>query len=410
MKNREYKNVIWNTVGTVINSFSSLIYLIIVTRIGGIDISGVFSFCFSFSLTLYTFANLGNRIFEVSDKTLFPDSDYLTLKFFTCLISMAVALVFALIMGYESIKIFLIMIFMLVRSIEAMSDTFYAVFQKNDRLDLVGISYFLKNILCFIVFFIAYISTRKIILSAMALLLATLLVYLLFDRRLVNGFEKIRISFNIKSVFALFKNILNFILFNLLTMVIANVPRIIVDLYYTDSELGVFGILIMIPTIVILLGQLVIQPCLNGMSENFHGNNFKNISASVKNMLLLITAVAVPTTLAAYFIGPFALKLLYGIDLSGYKLSIALLVIAGMFNCYAAMLSTVLTIIRKTGIQLIVYTSIFIAETVIMAIILRFVSFSVVFPIYLGIMILQFAFFLVCYYSLFVRRYVHAEN
>lgn len=410
MKISEYKNVIWNTVGTVINSFSSLIYLIIVTRIGGIDISGVFSFCFSFSLTLYTFSNLGNRIFEVSDKNRFSDSDYLTLKFFTCLISMAVALIFALIMGYEPIKIALIMIFMLIRSIEAFSDTFYAVFQKNERLDLVGISYFIKNILSFAVFFITYFLTGRIIPSSVSLLLVTLLVFLFFDRALVGNFQKIGISFKLKTVFSLFKNILSFMLFNLLTMVIANVPRIIVDLYHTDSKLGVFGILIMIPTIVILLGQLIIQPLLNGMSENFHKNKFREISSSVKKMLILITAVSIPSALAGYFMGPFALKLLYGVNLTDYKLSIALLVIAGMFNCYAAMLSTVLTIIRKTGIQLIIYTGIFATETAIMAVVLKFVSFSFVFPIYLAVMVLQFVIFLICYYLLFVRRYVHAEN
>lgn len=410
MNIRDYKNILWNTVGTVINSFSSLIYLVIVTRINGINVSGVFSFCFSFSLMLYTAANLGGRVFEVSDKGRFNDSNYLTLKIFTCILSIVVALAFAFIMKYEAIKIFLILIFMLVRSIEAFSDTFYAVLQKNEHLDFVGISYFIKNILCFFVFFAVDIITRDILLSSVALLITTLSVYFLYDYRKVLQFEKLQLVFDFKNIIALFKNIFNFMIFNLLTMVIANIPRIIVDLYYSDTELGYFGILIMIPTVVILLGQLIIQPFLNTLSENFHSKQYNEILFSVKKILALITFVSLLCAVGAYILGPWALRIFYGVDLTSFRLAIFLLVIAGMFNCYSAMLSTVLTVIRKTGIQLVIYSSVLVFEAIFMAVVLRFTDFSIVFWIYLGIMILQFIIFILCYHYLFVRRYLNAKS
>lgn len=410
MKIKEYKNIIWNTVGTIINSFASLIYLIVVTRINGIDTSGIFSFCFSFSLVLYTAANLGGRIFEISDKNQFDDNYYLTLKIFTCIVSIFAALAFGIVMKYGAMKIFLILIFMLVRSVEAFSDTFYAIFQKNDRLDYVGFSYFLKNIFSFVIFLIIDLITENVILSTVALLLTTIIVYLFYDYRHTLRFRKIKISFDYKKIYSLFKNILPFMLFNLLTMVIANIPRIIVDLYYTDVELGYFGILIMIPTVIILLGQLIIQPYINQLTDDFYAKQYKKITVSVKKIMILISSVSLLCAIGAFVLGPWAIQLLYNVSFENYRASIVVLVISGMFNCYASMISTVLTVIRKTRIQLGIYSFVVIFEIICMSILLKILPFSIVFWTYLGIMILQFFIFAICYHILFVRRYAYAKD
>ena len=49
------KNAIWNTIGITINSFNSLFFLIIINRINGVDIAGIFSFAFSVACILYLY-------------------------------------------------------------------------------------------------------------------------------------------------------------------------------------------------------------------------------------------------------------------------------------------------------------------------------------------------------------------
>ena len=53
MKNNLKKNFIWNLIGSTINSFTSLIFLIIVTRINGIEAAGIFTFAFSTACLFY---------------------------------------------------------------------------------------------------------------------------------------------------------------------------------------------------------------------------------------------------------------------------------------------------------------------------------------------------------------------
>ena len=40
-------NAIWNTLGITVNSFNSLFFLIIINRVNGVEIAGIFSFAFS---------------------------------------------------------------------------------------------------------------------------------------------------------------------------------------------------------------------------------------------------------------------------------------------------------------------------------------------------------------------------
>ena len=402
MENNSIKKLLWNTVGTTINAFASLLYLIMVTRINGVDASGIFSFCFSYSIILYTAANIGGRVFEVSDNNGYSDSCYFSLKFYSSIICMAFALAFCFISGYDFQKTFIIFIFMIIRAIEAFSDTLYAVFQKNDRLDYVGISYVIKNFACFIIFGIVDYLTKSIVLGTVSILVATLLVYVVYDKKILKQFCNLTFVKDRKHVFSLFNTVKYFVLFNLLTIVIPNIPRIIVDFNYSDDDLGYFGILMMIPTVMVLLGQLIVHPYINAITDNYQNNDFKALKTQIYKFTGLIALTSALCSAAAYFVGPFALKILYGISFDAYRLILVTLVVSGMFNAFTVLLSTVLTVFRKTKGQMIIYGFVAIFETVIMYIGLKDNNFTFSFWLYLLVMLIQcilFGGYFICTYK-----------
>ena len=68
MKN-EHKKILWNTIGSTVNALSSLVFLIIVTRINGINEAGIFSYSFAtaclFLLSAFTLQeHFKQRIFK----------------------------------------------------------------------------------------------------------------------------------------------------------------------------------------------------------------------------------------------------------------------------------------------------------------------------------------------------------
>ena len=94
IKNR---NFIWNMIGNSLNSFLSLFLLIIVTRINGIELSGIFSYAFTLTLILQMISNYGGRIYQVSDyKEEFKFEEYLGSRVKTSFISIIILLLFCI--------------------------------------------------------------------------------------------------------------------------------------------------------------------------------------------------------------------------------------------------------------------------------------------------------------------------
>ena len=82
------KNVIWNILGITANAFISLFLLIIVRRINGITLSGIFSYAFSLACLFYVVAVYYNRVYQVADvENSFSINEYLTSRFLTSFIT-----------------------------------------------------------------------------------------------------------------------------------------------------------------------------------------------------------------------------------------------------------------------------------------------------------------------------------
>ena len=92
------KNFIWNSLGTGINSFNSLFFLIIVTRINGLETAGIFSIAYATATILYTLAMYSGRLCQVTDiENKIKDKDYIKNRALTCLIMLIGASCFLII-------------------------------------------------------------------------------------------------------------------------------------------------------------------------------------------------------------------------------------------------------------------------------------------------------------------------
>lgn len=362
-KNNFSKGLIWNAVGSAIESFLSLLYTLAVTRINGIDAAGIVSVCLSVSFIARTISLLGNRTYEVSDLTT-DDDVYYSLKIFASKAAVVLAMIICLAFRYSFEKTFLILVLMCSRIIESFSDTIYAVFQKNERLDLVGKSYTLKNALAFTSFTAVDLLTKNIYISSIFILIATVVVYFMYDKRFLKNFKKLeRQSF--PAVSGLFNRMSSFIAFVFITILISNVPRLIADLFYSETEMGFFSIIFMIPSIMVLFGQFVIQPFLTQMTADANSGKNEAVNKTLLKMVAATTVVAALGAAAAWFLGVPVLSAVFGNDFSGYQGAMTLAVISGAFIVISTIFSTVLTVYKENRIQLFLYIGSVILESVL---------------------------------------------
>ena len=61
------KNFIWNIIGTTFNAFNSLFFMIIITRVNGLENAGIFTLAFSTACILYIIGIYAGRIYQVTE-------------------------------------------------------------------------------------------------------------------------------------------------------------------------------------------------------------------------------------------------------------------------------------------------------------------------------------------------------
>ena len=356
MKNNVLKkNFIWNIVGSTFSSFLSLLFLIIVIRINGVDESGIFSFGFSTACLFYIIGIYAGRVYQVTDDDQeISDNDYVFSKIISCLLMFIVAFVFCFLRGYQTHKFIILMCLVLFKMCEAFSESLYAILQKNNQLYKVGQSLFWKALFGVLFFVLIDYLTVNLILAIVALVIVNILFILFYDFKNVAGVDFQLKTIDFSKVCLIFKRGFCAFAFAFLTQYVINASRYVIDANLANDIQTIFGILIMPATVLVLLGQFVIHPFLVSLKEKYYQSKklFFKMTMQLSGIIVLLGFVAV---IAAYLLGIQLLSFLYNIDLGGYLKELVLVIVGATFYEVSVIFSTSLTTMRSTFSQLMIF-------------------------------------------------------
>lgn len=353
--NNTKKNFVWNMIGATVNSFTSLIFMIVVTRINGTKEAGIFTFAFSLACLLQVISNYSGRTFQVTntDKEI-KDSDFVYNRISSCIIMIIFVIMFLLAKNYGMYKNIIILLFILYKGIESFTDVFYGVIQKNDELYKVGVSLFLKGIIGVINFLIFDFLTHNIIISISSLILTNLAVTIFYDyKNFIPIYQKNNYnSINNRKLFKLGIFVFGF---TFLTQYMLNAPKYAIDDLLSDEMQAIYGIVSMPASFIVLCSQFIIQPLLvkiTNLIENKENENLLKLCIKTISAILIIGCISL---VLAYFLGIQVLDLIYNVNLEDYLLPLLVIIVGATFFSMSFVISNVLTAMRKTFIQIIFY-------------------------------------------------------
>lgn len=355
MENNFRKNIIWNTLGMTFNSFNSLFFLILVNRINGINIAGVFSFAFSVACLLYVVGVYSGRTFQVSDiKGELNDKEYLAHKILTCLIMVVLVIGFILVKDYTLDKNLIIIIMTLYKLLEAFSETFYSYLQKNEELHIVGKSLFYKSVVGLLIFSFVDYLTKNIILSCLALVINSLVYIIFYDmKKSISLISKDKIRLN--KVFKLFKIGFSVFVFSFLAIFIVNVPKYVIDVLLSDSFQTIFSIIIMPGTVMSLCGQYIMAPLLTQVVDFYNQQLYNEFINLILKMIKILILLGFLVEFIAAFMGIPVLSFIYSINLDKYRFDLILVIFGAILYALSGVLSTALVTMRKNIMQMFIY-------------------------------------------------------
>lgn len=399
MENNIKKNFIWNIIGVTINSFNSLLYLIIINKFNTKAEAGIFTFAFSLMSLFYILALYYTRVFQISNTNKIDDNRYIMCRMITSIFTIIVVFLLSIMNRYELYKTVIIMLLCLYRVIEAISDVFYGILHRNNELYKAGFSLTVKGVLSIVSFFIIDLLTKDVCLSIVGIIVSNLFIFLIYD--LISSkkyIDKFKVSFDIKVIL---KKAFPIFVIAFISIYIVNFSKYILDGYDTDEMQNIFGILLMPATFMSLCSQYILNPFLTSLKEyriNKQTNEFLKLSRKIVYVLLLI---GVFVLVVAFLIGIPVLNVLYSIDLFNYKFDFIIIIIGSILYSLANVYSSLLVILDKNYLQMFVYIFVSIISTIsgfilIKKMLLRGASIS-----YLLVMIIL----LIIYYAIY-RHYM----
>lgn len=353
MKNSTKRNALWNAVGTTFNAFNSLFFMMIVTRTCGIVDAGIFTFAFSTATLLNVIGVYSGRVYQVTDTSESSDRDFLVNKIITCSIMLFIGMIFVIIKRYDITKSLVIIVLCLLKCFEAFCEVFYAYFQKQEMLYKVGISFTIKSCIGLVVFLLANLITKNVLISCILLLLSYIIVMLLYDVTNLKHL-KLKKTYSFNNVLSILKTGLYPFIITFSCLFIINAAKYVIDLKLLESDQTIYGIIIMPATVILLFGQFIIHPYLTKIINYYRSEDYGRIKKLIYNFILFMIITGGISSICAWLFGVQILGLLYGIALDKYRMWLLLVMIGASFYGITSILSNILIAIHKFKAQTVV--------------------------------------------------------
>lgn len=348
--------IIWNTLGSFVESLLSAVLLMFCTRLNGTEIAGMFSISFATATILNAIGDFGIRIYQVTDTNRkYKFGDYLLARVFVVITMVIIGILFVNISGYTAEKLWICIALIMFKVIDNLSETYQGEFQLRNRLDLGGKSMVIRVSSSLIVFFITDVITKNVIFSCITFVLTNLTLFLLWDVRILLKFQKLEIKYDKNNIKEILLDCLPLAISTGLSLYIINATKYAID-NFGDYTMQTYFNVIYMPTFVInLVSAFVIKPFLKPFGDLWNSKEYLKFIKSISLIILILAGATICIDIACALLGVPVLSFIYGIDLSPYKMEMILLVISGFFYASATVMLYALSTIRKQKLTTIAY-------------------------------------------------------
>ena len=401
MENKK-RDFIWNLIGTSINSFNSLFFMIVINHINLKSEAGIFTYAYSLICLFFILATFYNRVYQISKSDKFSSKDFILYRVLSSIFTVIIVFLFSIINGYNLFKLSVIMLICLFRMIEAISDAVYVVLQYKGYLYKSGISLSLKGIIGLIGFTLVDYFTKSITLALVSLIILNLAFFYFYDYKNVKEYLNGKVSFN--NILLILKETLPIFIYSFLAMYVANICKYMLDYFDTEEAQNIFGIIFMPSTVIGLCSAYIVVPIITNLNDLLKSKKYKEFNKLVSKMMIILVGVGMVAIIAAYVLGIPILNILYGMDLSDYKNLLLLVLVGATFYTLANVYSQVLVLLHVHKMQTLIYVVMSIISTLICYFLISSYKLSGSVYSYVIFMFILLILYLILYFYTLIKR------
>lgn len=344
------KNITWIFGANLTASITKWLVLILIAKILTPIEVGIYSLAFSLTAPITIFLNLKLRQLVVTDRNV-NFSDYLLIRI---LMSTCALIIIVLVSAIFYLDYFLIIVLVGLNKIfDLHSDLYYSIPHINNKFSYIGKLMIIRHLLQLLFFIMAIYFSRNLFLSLCILVCIQVVFYYFFEKKLIE--KRFSVVFNKVN----FKNVKKIIFIGIslgfsamMVSLSSNIPRYLIEYFYSPKLLGYFSAIAYIVTVGNLLMNSVTQNFLNRMTYLLNINNIRKFKFYVFGYLTIFSlALGIAVIMFSYKFGETFLKITYGIEYVNYADILILMSFAVAIDFISASYDTALMSMRYISIQ-----------------------------------------------------------
>jgi O-antigen/teichoic acid export membrane protein len=345
-------NFLWNMGGTAAYALAQWGMLVAMAKIGSPEMVGTFSLALAIAVPVTTLAALSLRSVQATDaRGEYTFGTYYRLR---CAGAAAAMLIIAACAyRYDAAVAMVIAIVGLAKGVESVSDIYFGLFQKEERLDLVARSMMMKGPLSLVVLCVALLWSKDLVLGTLALLGSWTAILVLYDAR--NGRRMIDRQvtpgqsggiFRWDTEIRLFWLALPLGVVTALGTLQQSIPRYVIEGRMDMRSLGVFSAMIYLMNAGSMLVTALGQAAVPRLAIQYSAGDIGSFVRLLRRLLVFGIVLGLGGVVVAWAGGERLLSLLYTPEFGGHPGAFLILMIAGLVSNVFAFLGIALTAMR----------------------------------------------------------------
>ncbi len=251
-------NVAWMVTGNVLYGLSQWAQLIVLAKLGTIDMLGTFALAMAVCLPVLMFSSLSLRSIQVTDhQRSHRFLEYLMLRLLTVIISLALIVVFGLIAAHSASLVLTTALIGAAKSVEYVSDILYGSLQQRENMSGIAVSMTLRAVLSVGALSLGVYFSHSLTWGAVCLLISSALVLVAYDipktiavarldprilgRECLGYLNEVATGVGFKRILRLALSGLPLGLVLMLISLNLNIPRYFIQQHLGSHELAIFS-------------------------------------------------------------------------------------------------------------------------------------------------------------------------
>jgi O-antigen/teichoic acid export membrane protein len=349
MERRLKTDFTWVLAGNVFYSACQWMIVVVLAKLGTPQKLGEYAWGLALSAPIVLFANFQLRSLLASDLVdRFRLGQYLVFRMISIAAALGVVAVLAE-WGSSGEKAAVVILVGAAQAVELVSETFYGLMQRQERMDRISRSLIYRGALSLAAMWITMYYTRSIVWALVALFVGRLLILLIWDATFEPVKSELQIlpGVNTDWMLALFRTALPLGVISMLVSLNANITRYFVEAHRGSAELGMYSAvasLLSAGTLVVsAYGQSLFVPvakaCVSGDRAEFRKYAWLAvILGAILGACAIVISVLFGRTILTHLFRP---------EYARYADILVRLMIAGTFAFIASGLGFVMTAARS---------------------------------------------------------------